>query len=189
MQHTDNDSLGSQQSRSALPRLFRPDFLRRRINFNEYNAVTVGNSGAIWTGAGSLTKSHSRHPFRTAYLHFILIELRYSLHSDRYAGAAWHVWTSASFYLWGLSKACTTMLRAGIADIYTALNKLQKWVTEQNKNGAKRWIRFLSMFNSSSFFLILYYGLSYHLNDRGAVSNLFIFYLLRFFTGNSKMLN
>ncbi len=67
--------------------------------FCEYNSVTVGNSGAIWTGAGSLTISGSRRPFRTAYLRFILIELRYSLHSDRYARAAWHVWTSASFYL------------------------------------------------------------------------------------------
>ncbi len=74
--------------RSAFPRLSRPDFLRRRINFNEYNAVTVGNSGAIWTGAGGLTISCSRGPFRTAYLCFILIELRYSLHSDCYARAA-----------------------------------------------------------------------------------------------------
>ncbi len=63
--------------------------------------------------AGGLTLSHSRRPFRTAYLRFILIEHRYSLHSDRYAHAAWHVWTNASFYLRGLSKACITMLRAG----------------------------------------------------------------------------
>ncbi len=65
----------------------------------------VGNSGSgtIWTEAGGLT----------AYLRFIFMELRYSLHSGRYARAAWHVWTSASFYLRGLSKACTTMLIAG----------------------------------------------------------------------------
>ncbi len=46
------------------------------------------NSGAIWTGAGGLTISLSRRPFRTAYLRFILIEHRYSLHSDRHAHAA-----------------------------------------------------------------------------------------------------
>ncbi len=40
-------------------------------------------------------------------LRFILIELRYSLHSDRYARAAAR--TSASFYLRGLSKACAKM--------------------------------------------------------------------------------
>ncbi len=48
----------------------------------------VGNSGTIWTGAGGLTISRSRRPFRTAYLRFILIEHRYSLQSDRYARAA-----------------------------------------------------------------------------------------------------
>ncbi len=53
-----------------------------------YNAVTVGNSGAIWTGTGGLTISRSRNPFRTAYLGFILIEHRYSLHSDHYTRAA-----------------------------------------------------------------------------------------------------
>ncbi len=50
--------------------------------------VMVGNSGAIWTGAGGLTISRSRRPFRTAYLRFILIEHQYSLHSDRYVRAA-----------------------------------------------------------------------------------------------------
>ncbi len=48
----------------------------------------VGNSGAIWTGAGGLTLYRSRHPFRTAYLRFTLIEHRFSLHSDRYSHAA-----------------------------------------------------------------------------------------------------
>ncbi len=50
--------------------------------------VTVGNSGAIWNGAGGLTISHSWRPFRTAYLRFILIEHQYSPHLDRYARAA-----------------------------------------------------------------------------------------------------
>ncbi len=40
-----------------------------------------GNSGVIWTGAGGLTISRSRRPFRTAYLRFILIDHVYSLHS------------------------------------------------------------------------------------------------------------
>ncbi len=39
-------------------------------------------------GAGGLTLTRSRRPFRTAYLRFILIEHWYSLHSDRYACAA-----------------------------------------------------------------------------------------------------
>ncbi len=44
-----DDSRASEQSRSALPLLFRPDFLHCGINFNEYSAVTVGNSGAVLT--------------------------------------------------------------------------------------------------------------------------------------------
>ncbi len=64
--HRTDDSLASQQSRFALPRLFRPDSLRRRINFNEYNAVTVSNSGTIWTGAGGLTISHSQTSFQNS---------------------------------------------------------------------------------------------------------------------------
>ncbi len=84
MQRTERTSLASQQSRSVLP----TRFLALRDSFPKYNMITVGNSGAIWTGAGGQTISHSRRPFRTAYLHFILIEHRYSLHSDRYARAA-----------------------------------------------------------------------------------------------------
>ncbi len=65
-----------------------PDQISPQDYFPEYNAVTVCNSGAIWTGAGGLTLSRSRGPFRTVYLRFILIEHRYSLLSDRYARAA-----------------------------------------------------------------------------------------------------
>ncbi len=78
-----NESVASQLSRSILPRVSRPDFLCPGINFPNTTRVTVGNSGAIWMGAGGLTISCSRHPFRTAYLRFILIEHRYSLHSDQ----------------------------------------------------------------------------------------------------------
>ncbi len=60
--------------------------------------------------SGGLTLSRSRGPFRTAYLRFILIKLRYSLHSDRYARAA-HM-----SYLRGLSTACAMML-SRLADI------------------------------------------------------------------------
>ncbi len=50
--------------------------------FNSWiNAVAVGNSGPFWMGAGGLTISRSRRPFRIANLRFILIEQRYSLHS------------------------------------------------------------------------------------------------------------
>ncbi len=44
----------------------RPDFLRRGINFNKYNAVTVCNSGGILTGAGSLTISRSQTSFQNS---------------------------------------------------------------------------------------------------------------------------
>ncbi len=75
-----NESLASQQSRSALSRLSRPDCAMGFIS-----RIQRGNSGATWTGAGGLTISRSRRPFTTAYLRFILIEHRYSLHLDRYA--------------------------------------------------------------------------------------------------------
>ncbi len=44
----------------------RPNFLRRRIHFNEYKAVMVGNSGAIWTEAGGLTLSRSQTSFQNS---------------------------------------------------------------------------------------------------------------------------
>ncbi len=46
MQHRTNESLASQQSRSALPAV-PTRFLTPRDSFLEYNVVTVGNSGAI----------------------------------------------------------------------------------------------------------------------------------------------
>ncbi len=52
-----------------------------RINFSEYNAVTVDNSGAIWTGAGGLTISRSQTSFQNS------ISALYSYRA-RYAHAA-----------------------------------------------------------------------------------------------------
>ncbi len=168
--HRTDDSLASQQSRSALPLLFRPDFLRRRINFNECS-VTVGNSGAVLTGAGGLTLSRSRRPFRTAYLCFILIKHRYSLHSDRYARAA-HM-----FYLRGLSTACVTML-SRLADIIydsqTEQAGCDEWQSRIRIEQSVDW----STFNS--FFLFLYYAYSIILNDR--LCRIYLFFSAALFT-------
>ncbi len=82
-----------------------PDQISPRDSFPEYNAVTVSNSDAIWTGAGSLTISRSRRPFRTAYLPLFLSSSGTAC-MDSYARAA------RMFYLRGLSTTCSTMLRA-----------------------------------------------------------------------------
>ncbi len=143
--------------------------------------VTVGNSGAVWTGAGGLTLSRSWRPFRTAYLRFILIELRYSLHSDRYARAAAR--TSASF-ICGVRAKHVQRCRYNI-QLSNRTGRLW-WVTDQNKDGV--WMRcHWRTFNYLSFFLFLYYAYSIILNDR--LSNLFIFICCTFHCVNSKMLN
>ncbi len=86
MQCTDRTRAVHHSSLGLHNRLSRPDFLRRGIKI--ISRIQRGNSSEIQTGAGGLTLSHSRRPFRTAYLRFILIEHRYSLHSDRYTRAA-----------------------------------------------------------------------------------------------------
>ncbi len=125
----------------------------------------VGNSGAIWTGAGSLKLPRSRRPFRTAYLRFILIELRYSLLSDRYARAL------HACYICGIGAHSQHVQRcseqASRYNIWLS-NKTGWlwWVTERNKDGTK--CRCLCRtFNSLSFFLLfVYYAYPIILNDR-----------------------
>ncbi len=108
-------------------------FLAPRDYFPEYNAVMVGNSGAIWTGAGGLTISCSRHPFRTAYLCFILIEHRYNLHSDRYACAArmnqCFVFFFFFFYLY-LTRRDSLRLKISFAGVFWP--KCICWVCAQH---------------------------------------------------------
>ncbi len=86
-------------------------FLATRDYIPEYNAIAVGKSSAISTGAGGLTISRSQRPFRTASC-FILIKHQYSLHSDCYARAAR---MNQCFVLFARSvrSMCITMLRAG----------------------------------------------------------------------------
>ncbi len=111
MQRTEQTTVSHHSSQGAA---FVPTRFRRRINFNEYNVVTVGNSSAIWTGAGSQTISRSQTSFQNS------ISALYSYRAPVQPAlgplfARWHVWTSASFYLQGLSTltACAAMLRAG----------------------------------------------------------------------------
>ncbi len=64
--HWTNESLASQQSRSALPRLSRQD---SGISYaagliSRIQGVTVGNSDAIWIWAGSITISRSHTSFQ-----------------------------------------------------------------------------------------------------------------------------
>ncbi len=183
MQRTEQTTvLPLQQSRSALPRLSRPDFLHCGINFNKYNAVTVGNSGAIWTGAGSLTISRSRRPFRTAYLRFILIEHRDSLHSDRYAHAATHEPVLRLFA--GSEHSMCKDAQSSIADIIYDSQIEQVglwWVTEQNKDKVKRGCDVLEARSTClSFFLFLYYAYPIILNDR--LCRMYLFFSAALFT-------
>ncbi len=150
--------------------------------------MTVGKSGAIWRGAGGLTSSRSRRPFRTAYLHFILIKLWYSLHSDRYARAA-HMNQCFVLFAGSEHSMCSD------ADIiYSSQNAVHcrlwwagcdEW--QQNKDGV--WMRCpWSTFNSSFLFSFFVLCLSYHFKWQ-TVSNLFIFLCCTFHCVNSKMLN
>ncbi len=111
MQRTERTRVLHHSSLGLHNRLSRPDFLRRGINFNEYNAVTVGNSGAIWTGAGSLTLSRSQTSFQNSIsvLYYYRSPVQPALGPLR--AHCTHEWTSASFYC--LCTACVTMLRAG----------------------------------------------------------------------------
>ncbi len=63
--HRPNESLASQQSRSALPSV-PTRFLTLRDSFSEYKGVTVGNSGAIWIWEGGLTLSQSQTSFQNS---------------------------------------------------------------------------------------------------------------------------
>ncbi len=63
MQRTEQTTVSHHSSQGAA---FVPTRFRRRINFNEYNVVTVGNSSAIWTGAGSQTISRSQTSFQNS---------------------------------------------------------------------------------------------------------------------------
>ncbi len=149
--------------------------------------VTVGNSNAIWTGAGGLTISCSRGPFRTAYLCFMLIEHRYSLHSDRYARAA-HICGVWAQHVQRCSE------QASRYNIQPAERTGRLWrVTEQNKDGAnldamslkvqldvqlEGWTWCSTCLSFFSFFL--YYAYPIILNDR--LCRMYLFFSAAFFT-------
>ncbi len=165
-----NESLTSLQSRSALLRLSRPDFLRHGINFPEYKAVTVGNAGAIWTEAGSLAISRSRRPFRTPIqpalgplcarcthepvLHFIVCAQHVQRCSEQ-----------ASRYNIRLSNRTGRLW----------------WMTEQNKDGVSMRCPWRT-FNLSFLFLYIFFImliLSF-LNDR--LCRIYLFFSAAIFT-------
>ncbi len=94
---------------AAVPPRTRPDFLRSGITFpNKTRQQSV--SGAIWTGAGGLTLSRSRRPFRTAYVCFIQALVQPAL--DWYACAARINQCFVSFAR-SVRSMRITMLRAG----------------------------------------------------------------------------
>ncbi len=104
-------------------------------SFPEYNTVMVGNSGAIWMGAGSLTISRSRHPFRTAYVRFILIEHRYSLHSGLSYMHEPVLHFICRVYVQHVQRCSEQASRWNI-QLSDRTGRL-RWVTEQNQDGAK----------------------------------------------------
>ncbi len=132
--------------------------------------VTVGNSGAIWTGAA----------IWTAYLRFILIELRYSLHSDRYARAAAR--TSASV-LFAESEQSMCNDADIIYSSQTELAGCDEWQIRIKMECECDVIEGGST-RLSFFVLCLFYHFKWQ-----TVSNLFIFLCCNFHCVNSKMLN
>ncbi len=132
------------------------------------------------TEAGGLTLSRSRRPFRTAYLRFILIEHRYSLHSDRYARCM--TCMNQCFVLFaGSEQSMYNDAQSRLANIIYSSDRTGRlwWVTEQNKNGAKRGCAVLEGRSTRLSFFFFVLCLSYHFKWQNA-SNLFIFSLLHF---------
>ncbi len=108
--------------------------------FNSWiNAVAVGNSGAIWMGAGGLTISRSRRPFRIANLRFILIEQRYSLHSGLLCMHEPVLHFICGFCANHLHNNAQSRLAASLPAVIRLSDRTGRfwWVTEQNKDGAK----------------------------------------------------
>ncbi len=143
----------------------------------------VGNSGTIWMGAGGLTISRSWRPFRTAYLRFILIEHRYSLHSDRYPRAA-HMIQCFVLFAGSEHNMCND------ADIIYSSQTEQTGCDEgQIRIKMKCECDVIEGRSTRlSFFLFLYYAYSIILIILSLL-NLFIFLCCAFHCVNSKMLN
>ncbi len=165
-------------------------FLAPRDSFPEYNAVTVGNSGAIWTGTGGLTISRSQHTFRTAYLRFILIEHRYSLHSDHYTRAT-RMNQCFVLFAGSVHSMCNdaqSRLEYIIYGSQTELAGCDEWQSrirmEQSVDAMS--LKHVQLVFPFFFFFVL--CLSYNFKWQ-TVSNLFIFLCCTFHCVNSKMLN
>ncbi len=97
----------------------------------------ISCAAGLITGAGGLTISRSGHPFRTAYLRFILIEHRYSLHSDRNAHAA--CMNQCIVLFEGSVHSMCNDAWSRLADIIYSSQTEQAGCDEwqQNKDGAK----------------------------------------------------
>ncbi len=157
--HRPNESRASQQSRSAL---VPTRFLAPWDSFPEYNVVTVGNSGEIWTGAGGPTSFQNS------------ISTLYYCYSDRYARAAR---MDQCFVLLSVHSMCndaqSSLSRYNI-QLSNRTGRLW-WVTEQNKYGAKCGCDVLEGRSTRvSFFFFFVLGLSYHFKWQ-TVSNNFFF--------------
>ncbi len=137
--------------------------------------VTVGNSGAIWRGAGGLTLSRSRRPFRTAYLRFIIIELRFQ-------PALGPLCARCSMNQCFVLFAGSEQSMCNDADIiYSSQTELA---------GCDEWqsVNAMSLKDVQLVFPFFVLCLFYHFKWQ-TVSNLFIFLCCTFHCVNSKMLN
>ncbi len=152
-----------------------------RHSFPEYNAVTVGKSGAIWTGAGGLTLSRSQTSFQNSI--FALYSYR-----ARYACAAR---MNQCFVLFaGSEHSMCNDAQSRLADII--------YGSQTEQAGCDEWQSRIKMececdvlegrSTRLSFFLFFVLCLSYHFQWQ-TVSNLFIFLCCSFHCVNSKMLN
>ncbi len=144
--------------------------------------VTVGNSGAIWTGAGGLTLSRSHMSFQNSICALFLSStgtactrtvMRALQHEPvlRFMCGVWAKHVQWCRYNIQLSNRTGRLL----------------WVTDRNKDGV--WMRcHWRTFNSSFLFSFFVLCLFYHFKWQ-TVSNLFIFLCCTFHCVNSKMLN
>ncbi len=133
-----------------------PDQISLQDSFPEYNAVMVGKSGAVWTGAGSLTLSRSHMSYQNSIS---------ALYSDR---------APVQPALRPLCTRCTHVLFAG--SVHSMCNDAQSrlayiiYSSQTEQAGCDEWQSRITMececdSHSLSFFLFLYYAYPIILND------------------------
>ncbi len=142
--------------------------------------VTVGNSGVIWTGAGGLTISRSRRPFRTAsalYSYRAPVQPRTVMPRCS---------TNQCFVLFAESEQSMCNDADIIYSSQTELAGCDEWEIRIKMECECDVIEGRS--TRLSFFLFLYYAYSIILNDRRC--RIYLFFLCcTFHCVNSKMLN